>query len=176
MTHASSGYGNAVRSDVTEDAFFEAMRHFPSGVTVTVTRDRYGQPAGFTASSFCSLSAQPPLVAVCLARAANCYQAFVANDDMAVHVLDVSHVPIALRFASKTADKFVGDDFTAHSDGLPALRDAIARLSCSIVARHEAGDHVILVGRVHQVDIAGGDPAVYFARAFHQLQTIAQRV
>lgn len=156
-------------TDVSSEQFVDAMSRFPSGVTVTVTRGQRGELAGFTASAFCSLSSDPPLIAVCLATNANCYHDFRTAERFAVHVIGLEHKQIALRFATKGADKFAGEDFTEHADGLPALSGAIVRLSCSVEAIHPGGDHSILIGRVRGIDAKDGNPAVYVERAFHSL-------
>jgi flavin reductase ActVB len=154
--------------DITD--YREALSRFPSGVTVVVTKDSTGAAYGFTASAFTAVSQDPPLVLVCLTRSADCYPAFARRPTFAIHVAAEEDTSVAIRFATKGTDKFCGDDFYEHADGLPALRGALARLSCSVHARHEAGDHVILVGRVQGLQLGPSrTPAVYHARHFRTL-------
>lgn len=60
-------------AELDQVAFRSALARFPSGVTIVTTRSEDGTPHGFTASSFASLSLDPPLVLVCLDRGATCY-------------------------------------------------------------------------------------------------------
>ena len=150
------------------DAFRDAMAQFGSGVTIPVTVDATGRPWGFTASAFCSVSLDPPLVLVCLARNADCYPAFRDARRYAVHVLRGDQAGLARRFAEKRADKFEEASWQPGEDGLPALGAALARISCVAYAVHDGGDHAILVGRVVQVaiDDAEAPPLLHFRRSF----------
>lgn len=149
--------------------FREAMASFPSGVTIVTTVDDADVEHGFTATSFCSLSADPPLVLVCLAKNAQCHPVFERHDRWAIHVIHADHKGLALRFATRGADKFGGDEFTVDDRGVPVLDDAPIRLDCSAYARYDGGDHTILVAHVNGVVIGDHVPALYFRRAFHRI-------
>src|SRR4051812_11360247 len=99
-------------SGITEPELFrEAMAKFASGVTIVTTADSDGAWWGFTASAFSSLSLTPPLILVCLAASAESHPAFAAAAGFIVNVLGSEHEELALRFATKGADKFQGDTF-----------------------------------------------------------------
>lgn len=173
--------------------FREAMSRFPSGVTIVTATDDGGCPRGFTASAFCSVSAEPPLVLVCLATSADCYPAFRRAGRWVINILGQDHTELAKRFATRGSDKFAGEEFTddgsaggsfgagssdaggpdtAGSDadsGLPVLRDAVASLVCRVHDRRLAGDHVILVGEVTAVRLRDQPPLVHYARGFPRL-------
>ena len=149
--------------------FREAMASFPSGVTIVTTTDAQGRRWGFTATSFCSLSATPPLVLVCLAKDARCHPAFLAAESWAIHVLPEDRTDLAMVFASRDADKFAAADFTVGRRGDPVLADASVVLECARAARYDGGDHTILVGRVEEIDLRESEPAVYFKRGFHRI-------
>jgi len=151
-------------------AFREAMSRFASGVTVVTTRDGNGRPHGLTVSAFCSLSASPPLVLVCIDRAARCHQAFAEAELFAVSVLRPRHQRLALRFASKETDKFGGGQFETDERGLLRLPDALASLTCRAEKHIPAGDHTILIGRVISATSGKGGPLLYFRRGFHRLR------
>ncbi len=160
---------------VTEEQlrFKEAMARFASGVTIVTTTDDAGQSWGFTASSFCSLSLQPPLVLVCLDRSADCYPVFCARPRFLVNILSTQHRELALRFATKGGDKFAAQPFVGHDgDGLPALPDAVATVSCRLRDCHDGGDHVILVGEADGADVTDGAPLVHAGRGFFSLDEL----
>jgi len=158
---------NTSQHSVDSTAFREAMARFPSGVTIVTTHDESGRPHGFTASSFCSVSAEPPLVLVCLAKSASSYPLFAHNGHFAISILQADHVDLARRFASKNADKFACGGFVRTPRGATVLEDALAVVECSVDRRYEAGDHMIMVGKVEQVVLADlRRPAIYFNRAF----------
>lgn len=103
--------------------FKQAMASFPSGVTIVTTVDGDGKWWGFTATSFCSVSMDPPLVLVCLARGAECHPVFEAAEHFVIHVIHSEHTDLALRFATRGADKF--------GDGSFAVNDRACRSSAT---------------------------------------------
>lgn len=152
------------------DEFKQAMARFPAGVTIVTTRDAEGTPWGFAASSFSSLSLDPPLVLVCLADAAESAPAFAACERMTVSILAGDHEEIALRFARKDIDKFADAGWDDGADGTPFIDGARAVLSGPIEARYPGGDHTILVLRIDSVSLGDAPTTLtYSARAFHAL-------
>jgi flavin reductase ActVB len=157
-----SGLHSPVMSD-----FRDVLASFPSGVTIVTTADEQAWH-GFTATSFCSVSLDPPLVLVCLARTARCHPAFTATGQWMVHVLPHHRTELATRFATRGADKFGGGEFTEDSDGLPVL-PGCPRLKCRTHRLISAGDHTILLGEVIESIAVPERPAVYFGRKFHRI-------
>lgn len=147
--------------------FKDAMARFPTGVAIVTTCDAAGEPHGLTVSSLCSVSLDPPLVLICVAKSARCFPAFDRGGEFAVSMLRRHHAELARRFASSTAEKFAGGGFTRTPRGGVVVDDALATLDCLVDGRHDAGDHVILVGKVVDHRLAGrGTPAVYVDRKF----------
>jgi flavin reductase ActVB len=151
------------------NVFKAAMSCFATGVTVVTTLDSDGQPVGFTANSFCSASFQPPLILICLDRMANGYPAFVQCSLFAVSILRDHHIDVAQRFATKRTDKFDVASFTPTSHGMPAVDDALCVIICALERLFDAGDHVILLGRVIDVQVRDGSPMIYFSKSFRRL-------
>ncbi|MFJ9628426.1 flavin reductase family protein [Streptomyces sp. NPDC091280] len=149
--------------------FRAAMARFPSGVVVVTTCCEDGTPRGFTASSFCSVSLEPPMVLVCLANSADSAPSFERCDRFAVSVLAPSHRPLAVRFATKGTDKFASEGLGLSPGGLPTVERALSELDCAAHARHPAGDHTVLIGRVTGVRLGEGSPMVYYDRGFRTL-------
>ncbi|RZU51623.1 flavin reductase ActVB [Krasilnikovia cinnamomea] len=149
--------------------FLDVMASVPTGVTILTTTDEHGTPYGMTASSFCSVSLDPPLVLVCVATSASCFPAFIRCGRFAVSVLRPEHAALARRFASRSAEKFAAGGLRPATSGLPVVDGALATLECRVYDRHLAGDHVILVGEVRRARWAGGTPLVYAGRVFTEL-------
>lgn len=150
------------------------MARFPSGVTIVTTQDETGKPHGFTASSFCSVSVEPPLVLVCLAKAANSYPVFARIDRFAISILRADQADLARRFANRNVDKFGCGGFVHTPLGSVVLQEALAVVECSVVSRYEGGDHVIMVGGVEQVALTDRNhPAVYFDRSFSTVCSVS---
>lgn len=148
-------------------AFRDAMGYFASGVTVVTTREQSGQVVGFTASSFCSLSLDPPLLLVCLQKDADCYAAFMQTEVFAVSILSSGQEEIATRFATKSINKMDGtSSYPGPATGLPVIAGASAGIECSIRDRVDGGDHAILVGEVISANSNAAEPLLHFNRQF----------
>ena len=154
---------------IDSDAFKQAMGCFPSGVTIVTTIDTEGNRCGFTASAFSSLSLSPPLILVCLANTADCFEAFDAGSQFAVNIIGQEHEKLAFTFATKGCDKFTGNEFESGSSGLPILASCPATLECKTKYKYPGGDHVILVGEVEYVGIHDKSPTIWCAGKFHHI-------
>lgn len=151
---------------VAPPEFVRTMARVPTPVTVVTTVDTDGRRWGFTASSFSSLSVDPPLILVCPAKTASCHGAFVSAGRFLVNVLSAGQSEIASHFARSGHDKFADSAMAPCESGLPGLPDATARIACALHAVVDGGDHSILVGRVESVAVGDREPLVYYNRAF----------
>jgi flavin reductase ActVB len=155
---------------IAPDEYREAMARFATGVTIVTTADPDGRWWGFTASSFTPLSIHPPLILVCLAHDARCHPVFTSARTFRVNVLGREHEQLAVRFATKGADKFAGNEFRAAADGLPILDDSLVNLRCRTVDQAAGGDHTILIARVEAARLRrDGTPAVNVDRRYWDL-------
>jgi flavin reductase (DIM6/NTAB) family NADH-FMN oxidoreductase RutF len=121
---------------------------FATGVAITTTLDSSGVPKGFTANSFTSVSLDPPLVLVCVDKAASCYPAFAATTHFGINILNEAQQYLSRAFASKSDDKFADVPWVSGVTGSPIFPDSTAWLDCELYNRVEAGDHLILIGKV----------------------------
>lgn len=155
--------------DQTE--FREALARFASGVTVVITRNGSGAYVGFTASSFCSLSLNPPLVLVCLQKDADSYGAFMEAERFTVSILATGQHDIARRFATKSIDKMAGTSVVpAPGSGLPRIDGASAWLDCRVHSRPDGGDHTILIGEAVAAGTGESEPLLHFNRTFGRFE------
>lgn len=142
------------------------MAHVPGPVTVVTTVDAAGRRWGFTASSFSSVSLDPPLVLVCLGKDASTHAAFTGARHFLVNVLSHGQGGVARRFAASGTDRFAAGDTEPCELGLPGLRAACVRVACSVHSVVDAGDHSILVGRVEETHVGDRTPLVHYNRSF----------
>lgn len=149
--------------------FRAALGRFASGVTVLTMRDAEGMDHGMTATAFSSLSLDPPLVLVCVDRAASMAGPLERTTHLAVNLLSAGQEPISRRFAEKESDRFAGVPLLRGMEGLPLLAGALAHLQCRIHARHPGGDHIIIVGEVLEAAAHEGDSLVYHQGRYHRI-------
>lgn len=151
---------------IDSGAFTQAMAQVPSPVSIVTTVDADGQRWGFTASSFCSLSLEPSLLLVCLAKSASSHQIFAEARHFLVNVLAEGHSGVALSFAKTGTDKFSGSAMVPCELGMPGLTDAAARVACTTHAVLDGGDHSILIGRAEDSFVLDRPPLMYYNRQF----------
>ena len=140
------------RKEVEIDArdLRRAFGHFATGVTIVTTLDKTDAPCGFTANSFTSVSIDPPLLLVNIARSAYGCDAFTGSRGFAVNILAANQRELSNRFARAGTDKFANQDWRAEITGSPIIEGVVAWFDCEHFEQVEAGDHIILIGRVMQ--------------------------
>jgi len=126
----------------------EAFGTFMTGVTVVTSHDEGGNPIGFTANSFASVSLDPPLVLICLANTSRNYDVLSKADGFAINVLSEAQKGVSNTFARAVEDRFSAVDWTAGPHGSPVFNGVSAWFDCSMFKTVEAGDHLILIGKV----------------------------
>ena len=141
----------------------KALGSFVTGVTVVTTLEPNGEPRGFTANSFTSVSLDPPLILVCLGRSAASYPVFAATGSFAVNILSDQQRAVSGIFASKNSDKFADVPWRPGRSGNPLLEGGAAWLDCKVHDRIEAGDHIVLIGWVVAFGHSARPPLGYYA-------------
>lgn len=164
----------ALPSDATEvlkpDAasFRSVLGHFATGITVITAMDG-GEPVGIAANSFTSVSLDPPLVLFCPATSSSTWPRIQRAGHFMVNVLDEHQEHVSRLFAQKGADRFAEVDWTRTERG-PILHDVHAYLDCTIENEYEAGDHVIVVGRVLELGLtADAGPLLFYQGRYGRL-------
>ncbi|MFC5139118.1 flavin reductase family protein [Actinomycetospora rhizophila] len=138
------------------------LGRFATGVTV-VSYAADGKPRGATVNAFSSVSLDPPLVLVSIARSAKACP-LLENSAFCVNVLAADQVDIAMNFAGKPTDRPVHWD---HGDWAPRLRESHAWLECKPWRAYDGGDHVLYLGEVQQLSIrASSEPLLFHAGSF----------
>jgi len=129
-------------------ALRDAFGAFMTGVTVVTAFGADGQPLGFTANSFASVSLSPPLLLVCIARTSRNYTALTSASGFAVNVLAEDQKEVSNTFARPVEDRFASVDWQRGPSGSPVFDAAAAWFDCAMERVVDAGDHAILLGRV----------------------------
>ena len=148
----------------------DALACFATGVTVVTCVDQGGAPAGLTVNSFTSVSLDPPLLLVCLAKLAASSAALVAASHFAVNVLQTGQQPASIRFSTRDQDRFGATPWSTGEAGAPILKDSMGVFECERYAVHDGGDHHILIGQVVKATFdAQLDPLLYFRGSYRRL-------
>jgi flavin reductase (DIM6/NTAB) family NADH-FMN oxidoreductase RutF len=143
-------------------ALRNAFGAFATGVTVVTTRQPDGTPRGFTANSFTSVSLDPPLLLVCLAKTAHSAEVFAQAPHFAVNILAEDQKAVSGLFASRTPDKFAQCAWTPGPADMPLIDGSLAQFTCANHHLVDAGDHLILIGRIDHFTTTEGQPLGYF--------------
>jgi flavin reductase (DIM6/NTAB) family NADH-FMN oxidoreductase RutF len=154
---------------VDRATFFAIMGAFPTGVAVVTTLDEDQQPRGLTSNSVCSVSADPPLLLVCVDKRSNTLPGLRHSRSFVVNYLSADRGELSNLFASKEPDKFAGLAWRPTANGGPWLyQDSMAHAECTTEQEIDAGDHVIIIGRVvsGQPPAPGTAPLIYFRRTY----------
>jgi flavin reductase (DIM6/NTAB) family NADH-FMN oxidoreductase RutF len=153
---------------IDDARFRQAMGCFASGVTV-VTTAHAGRLTGITVSSFCSLSLTPPLVLICIDKAAASHDAIAGAGAFVVNVLAEGQEYLSRRFATHDEHKFLAGTYTLSPTGLPLLNGVLAQIDCTLDSALPGGDHTIFTGLVTAAHVQEGRPLLYYRSGYHQL-------
>ena len=149
--------------------FRRALSQFATGVTVITTRLADGSFRGLTASSFNSVSLDPPLVLWSLANTANSMPIFTGNSHYVINVLNAQQAHLAKRFATRGVDPWEGLEYELSRTGQPIIKGASAWFECHNRSRYPEGDHVIFVGEVELCAFSPSPPLIFHSGQFGSL-------
>lgn len=139
----------------------KVLSSFVTGVTVVTAVDAQGNYHGVTANSFNSVSLDPPLVLWSQALRAFSHPVYRDARHFAINILSSDQIDVSNRFAKSGEDKFSGIAIRKGLNGVPLIEGCLAYLECSRHAAHEAGDHMIFIGRIDRMECNGSRPLVF---------------
>lgn len=151
-------------SEENIEKFKVAMANHPTGVSVVTTSDDNGVPAGLTVNSFASVSLDPLLVLWSIDNNVSTYEAFEKTDRFAVNILSEAQRDLAILFSSKEHDRFTHCKWQMSDHLLPTFTDSAATLECKLFKRVVAGDHIILIGEIIDIQVNDVNPLLYHSR------------
>jgi 3-hydroxy-9,10-secoandrosta-1,3,5(10)-triene-9,17-dione monooxygenase reductase component len=148
--------------------FRSILGRFATGVVaITAVDPATGAPTGLAANSFTSVSLEPALVSFCVAHTSTTWPRLREAERHCVNILSASQREVCLQFASKGVEKFAGLGWSESPGGEPVIDGALAWLECSVEAEHPAGDHTIVVARVHHLDRHhDGEPLIFYKGSY----------
>ena len=146
------------------------LGHFATGVTL-ITALENDLPVGMAANSFTSVSLEPPLVLFCAAKASSTWPHIQQSGKWAANFLDEDSEAVCRLFAQKGADRFAHISYAPGRTGSPILDNALAFVDCETIAEHDAGDHVIVVGRVIELGYQHeGKPLLFYRGGYGRFE------
>jgi flavin reductase (DIM6/NTAB) family NADH-FMN oxidoreductase RutF len=150
--------------------FRDALGRFTTGVCVVTAAIEGAAPFGMTINSFASLSLAPPLVLWSLQKNSGLAPQWAQAGRYAINILSADQQSLANRYARKDNHQLAREDYHLGGQQLPLIDGAIASLECAIAARHDGGDHIILVGEVLGITLGENtEPLVFYGGQYAHL-------
>lgn len=144
-----------------------SLGQFPTGVAIVTAIAKNAQPVGMTINSFNSVSLTPALISWCIDRQSASYRTFSRAKSFAVTVLAEDQTDLAMRFATRGANKFRG--FEHHHNEAPVIPNGCAWFKCENYHSILLGDHLMLVGKIVEFAKNPIQPLVFKGGEFQQL-------
>ncbi|TDI58345.1 MAG: flavin reductase [Alphaproteobacteria bacterium] len=141
--------------------FRNALGGFPTGVTIITAQGGNGALAGMTASSFNTVSMDPPLILWSITRGATYFPVFDEASHFSVNVLAEDQQELSNGFAKEGKKPFDGISFGTGLGGAPLFDGCVAQFQCETWAKYDGGDHVIIVGKVIEFESSDKTPLVF---------------
>jgi len=142
---------------------------FPTGVAAVAALIDH-EPAGLAANSFVSVSLDPPLASLCIAHASTTWPALRGASRLGISVLGAHQEVAGRQLSARGGDRFAELSWRATDDGAVLLCEASAWFDCSIEQEITAGDHDIVLLRIHDLGASDVSPLVFHGSTFRQLQ------
>jgi len=154
---------------VNDHDFKNALKLWASGVTVVTAKTEEFGLKGMTATSFSSVSLEPPQILVCLNKTADTGDAVLAGKSFAVNILTSEQQDVSNQFAGGVSQEERFANVNWHegaATGSPVFDDALASIECKLVQQVLAGTHWVVIGEVQNVTCQKGEPLLYYNSAY----------
>lgn len=163
-------------SDQKRRELRDAFGAFMTGVTVVTTTTTDGAALGFTANSFSSVSLDPALLLVSIAKTSHNYENFVQSSHFAVNILSEDQKEISNIFARPNTDRFAHVDWGLSALKNPILAQVTTWFDCAIHQVVDAGDHAILIGKIEDFHSYGHAGLGYYRGGYFTPAKISAEV
>ena len=156
--------------DLDPVEFRRVLGHFATGVVaITAIDPATGQPTGLAANSFTSVSLDPPLVAFCVAHTSTSWPRLRRAKRFCINILAEGQDEVCIALSRRGADKFADLAWHPSPSGEPVIPGAAGWIEASVDAEHRAGDHDIVVARVHALGAEDRLPLLFFRGMYGRL-------
>jgi len=153
-------------------SYRRALGCYPTGVAVVTAVTPAGDHVGITINSFTSVSLEPPLISICLGKHLARFEALTSSDAFNLNILREDQSELSAQFAGDGRDKWRGVQFRIGQYGTRILEPHLALLECERHLNYRAGDHDIVIGRVHTFHHdAGAAPLLFYRGAYHRVRS-----
>lgn len=154
----------------------DIMGCFATGVTIVTTcetkNDNQLIPHGITANSFTSVSLEPPMILVCIAKSSGSCEIFKSAKSFAINILSAQQKEFSEIFAKRGINKFshIPDaEWHLGENVCPIIKQSVANIECSTHEIHDGGDHIILIGMVERAhNDPQHDPLLFYKGKYHK--------
>lgn len=155
--------------------FRGVLGNFPTGVVAITALDADQQPVGMTVGTFASVSLDPPLVAFLPQTTSTTWPKIQRAGRFAVNILGEHQEAVCRALSSKGGDKFSTVHWWQGKGGAPLIESAVGWIECEIDAVHSAGDHLIVVGKVLDLETAddAGLPLLFFRGGYGRFSPLS---
>jgi flavin reductase (DIM6/NTAB) family NADH-FMN oxidoreductase RutF len=171
MTDTMRGKGMGKCEAVTANHLrLTLRRHAASVVVVTARGDR---PVGVTATSFTSVSLEPPMVSFCLSSSSSTWSVFHGVGHVGIHLLTEAQDEIARTFATSGIDRFARcPSWRVGPYGVPLIDGTAAWLICRVIDLMPAGDHTIVLAQpvLARYELGPAPPLIYYMGGYRGLR------
>jgi flavin reductase len=155
------------------ELFRRAFRRHANGVTV-LSYESAGGVNGMTATSVCSLAAQPPQLLACVNRAARTRNAIVEAHRFVVNILNETQRELSELCSTSGGDKRLDASLVERAGQFPFIADSLAALGCEVLQVHEGATHSMIVAQVAEVRLGRRKlPLVYFEGTYNTVRGLA---
>jgi flavin reductase (DIM6/NTAB) family NADH-FMN oxidoreductase RutF len=162
----------SLTNDLQPAALRQAFGRFPSGIAALCAQID-GTPNGIVASSFTvGVSMEPPLVMFAVQNTSRTWPVLRGADRIGVSILGTEHDGVCRQIASRTGDRFAGLELHTSDGGAVFLEQAALWLDCSVENEVPAGDHQVVLLRVHGFSThdSAHEPLVFHGSEFRRLE------
>lgn len=154
---------------IDPEQFRNVLGRFASGVTIVTTKVA-DNIHGMTASSFVSVSLNPPLILVSIDKAARFHNLLKESGRFGVSILSENQQPLSNHFADR---KTSGIEVPyIEKDNIALIDGAIAHLIVDVNQIYSAGDHSLFLGKVRYLKSFNGRPLVFYSGNYQKIHPI----
>lgn len=155
---------------IDNQEFKNVLKLWASGVSVVTTNSAAGEQ-GMTATSFASVSMDPPQILVCINDSAETGDAIMETKKFAINILTAAQEQVSNQFAggSSMQERFANVVWHKGDLDVPVLDEALASMECTVVQQVRAGTHWVIIGEIQSTQCQSGDPLLYFNSSYRKI-------